>query len=66
VLFLKVHEDDSAEEGVFSITDRNTLQALLDWLLGGNREAMRGHGVLQHHGVIASHGGSAFLLARVE
>ena len=33
VLFLKVHEDDSAEEGVFSITDRSTLQALLDWLL---------------------------------
>ena len=33
VLFLKVHEDDSAEEGVFSITDRSTLQALLNWLL---------------------------------
>jgi hypothetical protein len=30
VLFLKVHEDDSTEEGVFSITDRSTLQALLD------------------------------------
>jgi hypothetical protein len=35
VLFLKVHEDDSAEEGAFSITDRSTLQALLDWLFVG-------------------------------
>jgi len=26
VLFLKVHEDDSAEEGAFSITDRSTFR----------------------------------------
>ena len=36
VLFLKVHEDDSAEEGVCSITDWSTLQALLDWLRIGS------------------------------
>src|SRR6266568_9698908 len=35
VLFLKVHEDDSAEEGTLSIIDRGTLQALLAWLRVG-------------------------------
>jgi hypothetical protein len=35
VLFLKVHEDDSAKEGAFSITDRSALQALLNWLFVG-------------------------------
>ena len=35
VLYLKVHKDDRSEEGVVSITDRGTIQALLDWLLFG-------------------------------
>jgi hypothetical protein len=35
VLFLKVHEDDTTEEGAFPLTDRHTMRKLLAWLCVG-------------------------------